>query len=145
MQGLTLLLGALLSSACFAFPSGQHGLGGSKGGKAVYFLRVDPAGGSVVAIDVGGKGKLKDRTSVTSTNGMGLQSQNATDPDLAPVPFDPLQGQSSVVVSDDYLFTVNSGSNTAVMFEIDPTDPLKLTSRSFACKKSLDRNADDAF
>jgi hypothetical protein len=25
-----------------------------------------------------------------------------------------------------YLFTINSGSNTAVMFEIDPADPLKL-------------------
>jgi hypothetical protein len=26
-----------------------------------------------------------------------------------------------------YLFTINSGSNTAVMFEIDPNDPLKLS------------------
>ncbi|KAF3929296.1 hypothetical protein AA313_de0207866 [Arthrobotrys entomopaga] len=40
---------------------------------------------------------------------------------------DSLFSQHSLIVYDDYLFTVNAGSNTVSMFSIDPKDPLNLT------------------
>lgn len=77
-------------------PSWNHG---SK--KAVYFLSVDPSGSSVTAIGLDHNGMLTESTSVTSTDGNGLQGVNATSPDLAPVAIDPLQGQTAVSVGDN--------------------------------------------
>ncbi|KAG8896713.1 hypothetical protein FRB99_008692 [Tulasnella sp. 403] len=47
---------------------------------------------------------------------------NSTDPNAG----DPLASQGAVVVADKYLFTVNAGSNTAVMFAINPAAPIEL-------------------
>lgn len=68
--------------------------------RAAYFLKVNPAGSSVVAIVVDSNGQLQDHTSETSTEGVGLQSLNATAGD-ATVGADPLQGQDSVWVQDN--------------------------------------------
>lgn len=104
MKLFTLVSGALLLASSTALPHwpGHHGPPPGYGGKkAVYFLRVDPAGSNVVAIELASNGKLTDSTTVTSTNGNGLQSQNASSPDLAPTAIDPLQGQTSISVGDN--------------------------------------------
>lgn len=97
----------LSAALCQAAP--QWGWGGSWGGgwggwgapsgsaqSAVYFLSVDPAGSSIVSIGLE-NGQLTSETSVTSTEGVGLQSNNAS-ANLAKVEADPLQGQNAVTV-----------------------------------------------
>lgn len=95
----------LTTTTCLAAPTSHWGPGGwGHGGKqaeAVYFLRVDPAGSTVVAIEVGSDGLLTSSTSSTSTDGVGLQSQNASTPALAPTAIDPLQGQQGVSIGGD--------------------------------------------
>ncbi|CAJ2503473.1 Uu.00g108670.m01.CDS01 [Anthostomella pinea] len=103
---------------------GPHGHDAAK--KVIYFLNVDPSGSSVVAIEVGHNGMLMNSTAVTSTEGTGSQAINQTAIPEAPVTADPLQGQDAVTVVGNYLFTVNSGSDTAVMYRIDPANPLHL-------------------
>jgi hypothetical protein len=103
MKLLTYLTGALLSPVALAFPAtGNYPKGGpwhKSMGSAVYFLRVDPQGSSVVAIKVGKDGLLQDATSVTSTDGVGLQSLNVTSGSTVGV--DPLQGQEAVSIGDN--------------------------------------------
>lgn len=69
------------------------------GPDAIYFLRVDPAGSSIVAVKVNSDGTLSNSTSETSTGGAGAQSVNVTAPEIAPTSIDPLQGQDAVVVA----------------------------------------------
>jgi hypothetical protein len=103
MRSSIITSAALLLASATALPQGHWGSPswGHGGKSAVYFLSVDPAGSSVVAIELDENGMLTDSTSVTSTDGDGLQSQNATSPTLAPTAIDPLQGQDAVVIGDD--------------------------------------------
>jgi hypothetical protein len=100
-------LGALLASSCAAlpWPPGSHHHHGGSHAEAVYFLRVDPSGSSIVAIAVE-DGRLTDSTSVTSTGGVGQQSENVTA--TAPVSIDPLQGQQAVSIGGNVCVEVIS-------------------------------------
>ena len=85
-----------------SWPHHGHGHGhGGYGNQAIYFLRVDPAGSSVVAIEVGSNGLLTDKTASTSTGGDGQQATNATSGTT--VGIDPLQGQNAVSVGENVL------------------------------------------
>lgn len=85
-----------------------------------YFLENSPDGCNIVSLRIGADGCLSDPTR-TPTGGVGSLAVNATG---APLTVDTLGSQGSVVVQGDYLFTVNSGSNTLSMFAIDERDPL---------------------
>ncbi|KAI7362386.1 hypothetical protein KC354_g7318 [Hortaea werneckii] len=104
----------------FGAPFGQHDGGLTS---AAYFLDNNPNGSAIIALTVGPDGLLKDPVR-TSTGGYGAISVN---PDGSPRPVDTLSSQGSVTVKGNMLFTINAGSNTVVMFRIDPEDPTKLT------------------
>ncbi|KAJ4859022.1 hypothetical protein T069G_07289 [Trichoderma breve] len=82
----------------------------SSGQRVLYIQDNDPTGNSIVSIKVSQNGSLSGGVK-TSTGGNGY-----------PVLIVP--SQDSVVVSGNYLFTVNSGSNTLSLFNINPWDPL---------------------
>ncbi|KAI7338453.1 hypothetical protein KC315_g1751 [Hortaea werneckii] len=100
-------------------PFGQHGGGLTS---AAYFLDNNPNGSAIIALTVGSDGLLSDPVR-TSTGGYGAISVN---PDGSPRPVDTLSSQGSVTVKGNMLFTINAGSNTVVMFHIDPEDPTNL-------------------
>ncbi|KAI6879897.1 hypothetical protein KC360_g7647 [Hortaea werneckii] len=104
----------------FGVPFGQHGGGLTS---AAYFLDNNPNGSAIIALTVGPDGLLKDPVR-TSTGGYGAISVN---PDGSPRPVDTLSSQGTVTVKGNMLFTINAGSNTVVMFRIDPEDPTHLT------------------
>lgn len=108
------LTAAVLPAVTLAAPAAQqrrdaqtghwgphHGHGQGYGKEAIYFLRVDPAGSSVVAIEVDSDGLLTDKTTSTSTGGNGQQATNATSGTA--VGIDPLQGQQAVSVGENVL------------------------------------------
>ncbi|KAJ6260814.1 hypothetical protein Dda_5045 [Drechslerella dactyloides] len=84
-----------------------------------------PTGNSIVAIPTlpnGGLDMGKYSTHATRGNGSaGMEAMNAT---AGP---DALFSQDSIIVQDNMLFTVNAGSNTVTMFNIDPQNPTCLT------------------
>jgi hypothetical protein len=85
---------------------------------AAYFITNEPNGNNVVASRIGNDGKLTF-ASITATGGNGAHGDNGDN-------FDPLFTQDSVKVGGNHLFTVNTGSNTVSMFEINNQDPTKL-------------------
>ncbi|GAM83058.1 hypothetical protein ANO11243_010440 [Dothideomycetidae sp. 11243] len=87
--------------------------------KALYFLDSDPAGASIVALSVGADGIPRNPIK-TSTGGMGAIGVNGTG---APNGADPLFSQGAVQVYGNMIFTVNAGSNTVSMFNINENDP----------------------
>ncbi|KAI4174643.1 MAG: hypothetical protein LQ343_002216 [Gyalolechia ehrenbergii] len=92
--------------------------------KAIYFLTNDPAGNSIVALNVGPDGLLSDG-SITPTGGKGASSiDGATNQPAAP---DALSSQSALKVEKNMMVAVNPGSNTIAMLNISVTDPTKLT------------------
>ncbi|KUJ20110.1 uncharacterized protein LY89DRAFT_682894 [Mollisia scopiformis] len=94
--------------------------------RAAYFLNDDPTGSSIVSLKISVQDGTVSDPILTSTGGKGLQALTASaTAGVAPAPGggDPLFVQDAVVVSGDYLFTVNAGSNTVSMFTIDPTNP----------------------
>nr|POE82747.1 hypothetical protein CFP56_68151 [Quercus suber] len=101
----------------FGHPSG-HPSGPEP--KALYFLENNPAGSAIVALSIGPDGSISDPIR-TSTQGLGAFEFNATTG--AAVPLDTMGGQDAVVVNENLLFTLNAGSNTVVMFAIDPKNP----------------------
>ncbi|KAF2162730.1 hypothetical protein M409DRAFT_68993 [Zasmidium cellare ATCC 36951] len=139
----------LLSSAAVASPAGwQPGWGGNKqpswgwgswgGGwgwgkphgpppyspstSVAYFLYNDPAGASIVSLEIGQDGKLVDDPVKTATGGVGSLQVNASG---SPAMSDTLGSQGSVTIKDNLLFTVNAGSDTLSLFFIDPQSPTK--------------------
>ncbi|RMZ22563.1 hypothetical protein D0859_13402 [Hortaea werneckii] len=103
----------------FGAPIGQYGEGLTS---AAYFLDNNPNGSAIIALTVGPDGLLSDPV-CTPTGGYGAISVN---PDGSPRPVDTLSSQGSVTVKGNILFTINAGSNTVVMFNIDPQDPTNL-------------------
>ncbi|KAF5501253.1 hypothetical protein CGCS363_v005927 [Colletotrichum siamense] len=94
-----------------------------RSGRAVYFITND-RDNAIVALPIGLDGHLSEGT-ITSTRGSGMSSVNGmTNQPAAP---DGLVSQSAVTLTGNYLFTINAGSNTVVMFKIDPASPTKLT------------------
>lgn len=90
----------LFATLCQA-TSPEDSFGSSLAG-AVYFLRVDPAGSSIVSIESDASGLLEvNATKSTSTGGNGLQAQNYSSPTLGPVTTEPLLGQGAVAVGDN--------------------------------------------
>ncbi|KAI6859201.1 hypothetical protein KC338_g7384 [Hortaea werneckii] len=103
----------------FGAPIGQYGEGLTS---AAYFLDNNPNGSAIISLTVGPDGLLSDPVRA-STGGYGAISVN---PDGSPRPVDTLSSQGSVTVKGNMMFTINAGSNTVVMFNIDPQDPTNL-------------------
>jgi hypothetical protein len=122
LKSLTLL-------STFVAPLFSHSIPPSYGdhvSKALYFLENDPAGAKLVAAGVKSDGSLGDVTE-TSALGSGLQAVSETDGTLLGP--DSLVGAGAVAIGkgdegEEYVFTVNAGSNTLAMFKISPFDPL---------------------
>jgi len=128
---LSVLLASLAVSAA---PLQARGNGKNKGKKmmpgaklpigntvgAAYFITNEPDGNFVVAASVGSDGQLTLRQA-TSSNGIGSHGQPGTGPD-------PLFTQGAVKASaaGNIVATVNAGSNTISVFNIDPTNPTNL-------------------
>ncbi|KAH8812779.1 hypothetical protein F5884DRAFT_856075 [Xylogone sp. PMI_703] len=93
--------------------------------KAAYFLDNDPKGASVVSLNIAGDGSLSNPIR-TSTGGVGALAEwiipNPPDNTGFAGP-DSLYSADSIVVSGEYLFVVNPGSNTLSFFLINPQDP----------------------
>lgn len=98
--------------------------------RAAYFLDNNPSGASVVSLSIAVNGTLSNPIR-TSTGGVGSWAKwvisNPPPPDntgfAGP---DSLYSANSVVVSGNYLFVVNAGSNTLSLFTIDPSNPQHL-------------------
>lgn len=103
---------AILPALAAAIPSSTKGWSAHSSPKAAYFLRVDPAGSSVVAVEVGSNGMLTDTTASFSTGGVGLQTQNYTN-GLKPTAIDPLQSQNSVTIGDRVRFSARLPRNAS--------------------------------
>ncbi|KAI1632399.1 hypothetical protein F4809DRAFT_93131 [Biscogniauxia mediterranea] len=87
--------------------------------KALYFLENNPAGANIVAVKVSSQdGTLSDPVR-TPTGGKGLIGLNSQ----GQAAVDTLFSQDAVVVSGNYLLTVNPGSNTVSLFTIPASDP----------------------
>ncbi|RFU32215.1 hypothetical protein B7463_g4108, partial [Scytalidium lignicola] len=111
LSRLILLVPTLVSAAAL-MPRSDH--------RAAYFLDNNPAGASIVSLKIDiNDGKLSEPVR-TSTEGVGLYGLTAVN---TPGVADTLFTQDAVVVSEDYLFTVNPGSNTISMFFINKNDP----------------------
>ncbi|RDL38388.1 Uncharacterized protein BP5553_02728 [Venustampulla echinocandica] len=127
----------MLALTCLLLPqlTAAIALGSWAGNRAAYFLDNNPAGSSIIALKISSKdGTLSDPMRV-STGGKGLYAQGVSADGGPPVAVgaDTLFSQDSVVVSANYLFTVNSGSNTVSLFwinENDPTNPKLINTAS---------------
>lgn len=139
MKFSTLASGAMLLASSSALPQRPYHRGPPPwdhgGKKAVYFLRVDPAGSNVVAVGLDRNGRLTDSTSVTSTNGNGLPAQNASTPDLAPVSIDPLQGQTAVSVGDNVSPLRKKLQQDADSFVASISSPSTLAATQLSCSR----------
>ncbi|KAI9644112.1 hypothetical protein NHQ30_007465 [Ciborinia camelliae] len=90
--------------------------------KAVYFM-TNKSPNEIVATPLGSNGYLGP-PSFIPTGGNGGTATFANGKPMAP---DALSSADSVVISNNYLFNVNSGSNTISMFEISPWKPTDLS------------------
>ncbi|PTB37282.1 hypothetical protein M441DRAFT_149413 [Trichoderma asperellum CBS 433.97] len=99
--------------------------------RAVYFLDNDPSGASIVSLNVSSNGTLSNPMR-TFTKGNGSWAKwiisNPPPPDntgfAGP---DSLFSANALIVSKNFLFAVNPGSNTLSMFVIDSSNPQDLT------------------
>ncbi|MCJ1284367.1 hypothetical protein MMC26_003698 [Xylographa opegraphella] len=91
--------------------------------RAAYTLDNDGAGAYILALRIDLANGTVSPPVKTPTGGLGLLGTTATGP-AGP---DGLFGQNAVLVSEDYLFTVNPGSNTVSMFSINVDNPTNLT------------------
>jgi hypothetical protein len=87
---------------------------------AAYFMTNEPAGNFVVAAAIGSDGKLTLRQA-TSSDGLGSHGAPGTGPDGT---FS--QGAVKASAAGNIVATVNPGSNTISVFNIDPTNPTNL-------------------
>lgn len=121
MHALTyLLVPSLVSAAAIGLRDNDN-----SGTRAAYFLKNDPAGSSIVSLKISEEDGTLSSPVLTSTGGKGLFGLTASTTGGAPAAggADTLFSQDAVVVSQDYLFTVNAGSNTLSMFFINKDDP----------------------
>ncbi|KAJ7104151.1 hypothetical protein B0H15DRAFT_808771 [Mycena belliarum] len=130
----SVLLSVLLASAVSAAPLQSRAKG--KGNKtkmmmgnqaaaqaasgAVYFISNEPTGNFIVAAGIANDGKLTLRQA-TSSEGLGDHGQPGNSPD-------PLftQGAIKASAAGNIVATVNAGSNTLSVFNIDPKNPTNL-------------------
>ena len=98
----------------------------SQRARAVYFMDNHDQN-SIYAIRVNPDGTLANDTRITSTGGLGASAIAGGDnpPDFAGP--DSIVGTGSVRVYGQWLFAVNSWSNSLSMFQINPSNPLQLT------------------
>lgn len=99
--------------------------------RAVYFLDNNPSGASVVSLNILSNGTLSNPVR-TFTNGNGSYGKwvaaNPPPPDNTGFSGpDSLFSADSIVVSGNFLFVVNPGSNTLSLFNIDFGAPQQLT------------------
>lgn len=95
--------------------------------RAAYFLDNNPAGASIVSLTISPEDGTLSNPIRTSTGGVGLYGLSASSTGGPPTAAgaDTFFTQDSVVVSENYLFTVNAGSHTLSMFFIDKYNPSK--------------------
>jgi hypothetical protein len=99
--------------------------------RAAYFLDNDPSGASVLSLNILSNGNLSNPVR-TFTKGNGSWAKwiipNPPPPDntgfAGP---DSLFSANAIVVSGNFLFVVNPGSNTLSFFTISPSNPQHLT------------------
>lgn len=95
--------------------------------RAIYTLSNDPNGAHILALALNQDNGQVSSPTLTSTGGKGLVGFNIGPPfgaagsNAGP---DGLFGQGAVKAAENYLFTVNPGSNALSMFVIHPWDPL---------------------
>ncbi|TAQ83142.1 hypothetical protein B7494_g8532 [Chlorociboria aeruginascens] len=89
----------------------------------IYIMENNPAGASILALSIFSDGRLSNPIR-TSTRGVG---ERAIAADGGPSGPDSLFTQDSVVVGDNYLLSVNAGSDTLSLFNIDPLSPISPT------------------
>ncbi|KAF3930542.1 hypothetical protein ABW19_dt0202660 [Dactylella cylindrospora] len=92
--------------------------------RSIYFQTNEVTGeNSIVACCVGEDGKIKSHRKIP-TGGKGGAGSASNGALIGP---DSLFSQNSVIVSGEYLFTVNAGSNSVTMFSINPDSPSDIT------------------
>ncbi|KAI1491181.1 hypothetical protein F5X96DRAFT_491061 [Biscogniauxia mediterranea] len=89
--------------------------------KALYFLENNPAGANIVAVKVSSQDETLSDPVRIPTGGKGLIGLNSQGQAAVGTLF----SQDAVVVSGNYLLTVNPGSNTVSLFTIPASDPVK--------------------
>ncbi|KAG8954274.1 hypothetical protein FRC04_000499 [Tulasnella sp. 424] len=87
------------------------------------FINNDPSGNSILASNIADDGTLTFGAAI-SAGGIGLHDKNTN---ANPNAIDGLFSQDAIKVVGGYLYTVNPGSNTIVMFKINPENPSDLT------------------
>ncbi|KAH6665114.1 hypothetical protein B0J14DRAFT_522288, partial [Halenospora varia] len=112
-----LLFPAIISAATLSIKASPN--------RALYFLDNNPTGASIVALKISNENGTLSNPIRTSTRGKGMYglAAGANGAGAAPAGADTLFVQDSVVVSEDYLFTVNPGSDTVSMFFLDKGNP----------------------
>ncbi|KAF9055745.1 hypothetical protein BJ165DRAFT_1521722 [Panaeolus papilionaceus] len=110
------------SASASASSSSSSSGSASKTVGAAYVITNDPSGNQIVAMNIGSDGLLSSVNTIDA-GGRGAHGQSS------PIGPDPLFSQGAIKVNakNSMLVTVNSASNTAVMFNIDPNNPSNLT------------------
>ncbi|KAJ7756453.1 hypothetical protein DFH07DRAFT_480073 [Mycena maculata] len=100
--------------------STQNSAAASSAVGAAYFITNDPSGNAVIASSIGSDGQLTLQQA-TFSGGLGSHGGPGTGPDA-------LFSQGAVKASPkgQIVATVNAGSNTISVFNIDPTNPTNL-------------------
>ncbi|UKZ76848.1 hypothetical protein TrVFT333_004563 [Trichoderma virens FT-333] len=117
----------LTLSLASCLPDSESNLDANAAQRAAYFLDNNPSGASIVSLKISSNGTLSNPVR-TLTGGDGSWAKwiipNPPPPDntgfAGP---DSLFSANAVVVSGNFLFVVNAGSNTLSMFKIDPNNP----------------------
>lgn len=126
---------SILAAVCFAVrPIAAHPFPQAAGAtiqRAAYFLDNNPSGCSIISLKIAQDGTLSNPVKAPTGGSGALAKWVISDP---PPPDntglsgpDGLFSADAVVVSGQFLFSVNAGSNTLSMFTIDPTNAQKLT------------------
>jgi hypothetical protein len=132
----SVLLSVLLASAVSAAPlQSRNGknkskmmMNGASNNKAavssavgaLYFITNEPEGNFVVAGSIGNDGKVTLQQA-TSSEGLGSHGAPGNGPDALFT-----QGAVKASAAGNIVATVNAGSNTLSVFNIDPTNPTNL-------------------
>jgi hypothetical protein len=117
-----LLAAFVVSTSVYAVPlQNRQNSSAASGSGAAYFITNDPSGNQILSMNIDSNGHLGG---ITATSAGGRGAHGLSDP-LGP---DGLFSQGSIKTNaaKKILVTVNPGSNTLSMFNINPANPAKL-------------------
>jgi len=115
-----LLAAFVVATSVSAVPLQDHKMS-SAGSGAAYFITNDPSGNQILSMNIDSNGKLHG---VTATSAGGRGAHGLSDPVGPDGMFS--QGSIKTNAAMKILVTVNPGSNTLSMFNINRTNPAKL-------------------